>query len=81
MEKLTQKKLTFEPIGGARVKDNIGKFQMLSEGGVCRLGSGICAEHNVSVVLKRVGCVDVCMLPGQLESVPNFPRNLPFKFH
>ena len=50
MEKLTQKKLTFEPIGGARVKDNIGKFQMLSEGGVCRLGSGMCAGHNVSVV-------------------------------
>ena len=44
------------------VQDNIRLFQRMSEGGGCRFGSGMCAEHNVklcrSIETKRFGCVD-----------------------
>ena len=50
--KLIQKKLTFTPVVGQSVKDSIAKFQQIQRGGVCIMGSGRCAEHNVKLVRR-----------------------------
>ena len=49
---MKQQKLTFKPVAGPKVKDNIRMFQEFQRGGDCVMGSGRCAEHNVRLVRK-----------------------------
>ena len=60
--RMIQKKLTFDRVDRQSVRDNIAKFQKLQRGGMCVMGSGRCAEHNVrlvrSVTNKKVSVID-----------------------
>ena len=55
-------KLTFTAGPTLVVQDNIRKFQKLSEGNECVIGSGMCSGHNTklvrNVVMKK--CSNIC---------------------